>query len=55
MDAMYRKDGVLYGPDPYEQFVGDPRSQYALGCFAPVIEKGQTKKKITLPAQNAAK
>ena len=39
MDAMYRKDGVLYGPDPYEQFVGDPRSQYALGCFAPVIEK----------------
>lgn len=39
MGAVYRKDGILYGPDPYEQFVGDPRSQYALGCFAPVIEK----------------
>ncbi len=36
--AVYRKDGVLYGPDPYKQFVGDPRSQYALGCYAPVIE-----------------
>ncbi len=36
--AVYRKDGVLYGPDPYKSFVGDPRSQYALGCYAPVIE-----------------
>jgi uncharacterized protein YvpB len=36
--AVYRKNGVLYGPDPYHSFVGDPRSQYALGCFAPVIE-----------------
>ncbi len=39
MGAVYRKDGVLYGPDPYKKFVGDPRSPYSLGCFAPVIEK----------------
>lgn len=43
MGAVYRDDGVLYGPDPYERFVGDPRSQYALGCYAPVIENALTR------------
>lgn len=38
MGAVYRKHNVLYGPDPYESFVGDPRSQYSLGCYAPVIQ-----------------
>lgn len=28
----------LYGPDPYEIFVGDPRSEASYGCMAPVIE-----------------
>jgi len=41
--AVYRKNGVLYGPDPYEKFVGDPRSQYSLGCFSPVMEKALKK------------
>ena len=36
--AVYRKNGVLHGPNPYESFVGDPRSRYSLGCYAPVIE-----------------
>ncbi len=31
-------NGLLYGPDPYSVFVGDPRSQYSYGCMAPVIE-----------------
>lgn len=33
------KDGKLYGPDPYEKFVGNPRNEYSLGCFAPVMER----------------
>lgn len=38
-DRFYEKDGLLYGPDPYAVFVGDPRSTYSYGCMAPVIEK----------------
>lgn len=29
----------MYGPDPNEYFVGDPRCSYSFGCFAPVIEE----------------
>lgn len=29
----------MYGPDPNEYFVGDPRYSYSFGCFAPVIEE----------------
>ncbi len=36
---FYNKDGKLYGPSPYDKFVGDPRSEYSLGCFAPVMER----------------
>ncbi len=36
---FYTKDGKLYGPDPYDKFVGDPRNEYSLGCFAPVMER----------------
>lgn len=35
---FYRKNGRLYGPDPYKVFAGDPRSEYSCGCMAPVIE-----------------
>jgi len=35
----YQKDGKTYGPNPYDKFVGDPRNDYSLGCFAPVIER----------------
>ena len=30
-------NGDLYGPNPNEVFVGDPRSIYSYGCYAPVI------------------
>lgn len=30
-------NGKLYGPNPNEAFVGDPRSVYSYGCYAPVI------------------
>lgn len=30
-------NGNLYGPNPNEAFVGDPRSIYSYGCYAPVI------------------
>ena len=30
-------DGKLYGPNPNKAFVGDPRSIYSYGCYAPVI------------------
>lgn len=31
-------DGVLYGPNPYEVFAGDPYDKEAMGCYAPVIK-----------------
>jgi len=30
-------NGKLYGPNPNEAFVGEPRSVYSYGCYAPVI------------------
>lgn len=36
---FYNKNGVYCGPSPYEYFIGDPRSENAFGCMAPVIEK----------------
>lgn len=38
-DRFFEADGLLYGPDPYAVFIGDPRSSHAYGCMAPVIEK----------------
>lgn len=35
-DFAYR-DGVLYGPNPYQYFVGSPYDENAMGCYAPVI------------------
>lgn len=35
---FYEADGLLYGPDPYAVFVGDPRRTDSFGCMAPVIE-----------------
>ena len=37
-NRFYERDGLLYGPDPYAVFVGDPRSAQSYGCMAPVIE-----------------
>lgn len=34
---FYSKDGVYYGPSPFECFVGDPRTTNSFGCMAPVI------------------
>lgn len=36
-DEFYSDEGVLYGPDPNEIFVGSPFFEYGFGCFAPVI------------------
>ena len=38
-DSFYERDGLLYGPDPYAVFVGDPRTPSSFGCMAPVIEQ----------------
>lgn len=40
---FYYSNGKNYGPDPYETFVGNPRSKPSFGCMAPVIEKAITK------------
>ena len=31
------RDGMLYGPDPWEYFVGSPYDPDSFGCYAPVI------------------
>lgn len=38
-EPFTERDGVLYGPSPYEKFVGDPYDREAMGCYAPVIQK----------------
>lgn len=38
-DGFYEADGLLYGPDPYAVFIGDPRRTDSYGCMAPVIEQ----------------
>lgn len=38
-EIVYAVDETLYGPDPNEQFAGDPFSEYGLGCYAGAIEK----------------
>ncbi len=38
-NRFYWKNGKKHGPDPYEFFIGDPRSTQSYGCMAPVIEK----------------
>ncbi len=30
-------NNTLYGPDPNQAFIGDPRSSHGYGCYAPVI------------------
>mgnify|MGYP003314330379 CR=1 FL=1 len=37
-------DGVQYGPDPNEVFLGSPRDDGSLGCMAPVIENALIKR-----------
>lgn len=37
--GFYRVDGVLYGPDPDEFFVGNPYEKCSLGCYPNVILK----------------
>lgn len=38
-EVFYEEDGLLYGPDPYAVFIGDPRTPHSFGCMAPVIEQ----------------
>ena len=40
---FYYENDKKYGPDPYEYFIGSPRSLSAFGCMAPVIEKALKK------------
>lgn len=35
----YNKNGRLYGPSPYEYFIGDPRTEQSYGCMAPTIQR----------------
>lgn len=43
MSSIEMKDGILVADDPKEYFIGDPRSPYSYGCFAPVIVKSMNK------------
>ncbi len=38
-DNFYHKNGICYGPDPYDVFVGDPTNDRSYGCMSPVISK----------------
>ena len=33
------RDGILYGPNPWECFAGSPYDPDSMGCYAPVICK----------------
>lgn len=41
-DWFEEKDGVTYGPDPNEAFVGSPYDSNSFGCFPKVIIKALT-------------
>lgn len=43
MKDFETRDGVLYGPDPRNYFVGSPYDPDAFGCYAPVICKALEK------------
>lgn len=43
MSTIESKDGILIAEDPNNYFIGDPRSPYSYGCFAPVIVKSMNK------------
>ena len=34
---LFKKNGSLYGGDPWKVFVGDPADDQSMGCYAPVI------------------
>ena len=42
-NTFYTVNGTLYGPDPNEVYVGNPREINSLGCMSPVIEKALIK------------
>lgn len=50
-EAFYSKNGILYGPNPDEFFVGNPFSENAYGCFSNTIVKAINKNCITCVAQ----
>ena len=39
MRNFENRDGVLYGPNPWEYFAGSPYDPDSMGCYAPVICK----------------
>ena len=38
-EGFYRKDGIVYGPNPQEYFAGNPYETASLGCYPNVILK----------------
>ncbi len=40
---FYYVDGVLYGPDPWEKFIGDPTTDGGFGCYNTTIENAVNK------------
>lgn len=44
--GFYRQDGLLFGPNPHEYFVGNPYSKNSLGCYPKVILKALNSMKI---------
>lgn len=38
MDFLEEYEGEIWGKNPKDAFIGDPRSIYSYGCYAPVIE-----------------
>lgn len=49
----YGSDGYLHGPDPNSAFIGDPRSTYGYGCYAPVIANALNR--IVTPSKHTVK
>lgn len=37
---VWEEGGRLVGDDPYQCFIGDPRSSSGFGCFAPALARG---------------
>jgi len=48
---FYTYNGKQYGPNPNTHFAGDPFSQYAYGCYAPVIEQAINQNSTTVTAK----
>lgn len=41
---FYYNDGKMFGPSPFDYFLGDPRNKSSWGCMSDVIEKAMAKR-----------